>query len=192
MISTSASTGVPDVSAALPPKRRRIFATAGSAEKLEICKAIGADAVFNYRTDWAAEIRDLAGEHCINVALDAQAGSNIQKQLDLLACDGRLVLLASHQSSVSEVNTRDLVRRRLTLTGSTLRPRPPEYKGRIATALVREVWPLLAAGRFVTRIHAAVPMGDVRAAHEMLDVNAQIGKVVLVMAAAQANERPTG
>ena len=82
------------------------------------------------------------------------------------------------------------MRKRLTLTGSTLRPRTPEYKGKIAASLVREVWPLLADGRMVTRIHAAMPMAEVRAAHAMLDANEQIGKVVLVMAPGQAGEVP--
>ena len=168
----------------------RVFATAGSADKLDFCKAMGADAAFNYREDWAGQIRALAGEHCIDVALDAQAGPYVQAQLDLLAYDGRLVLIASHQSALAEVNTRDLVRRRLTLTGSTLRPRPAEYKGRIAASLVREVWPLLADGRMVTRIHATLPLEEVRAAHALLDANEQIGKVVLTMSARRAVEIP--
>lgn len=168
----------------------RVFATAGSEEKLAACRAVGADAVFSYRGDWAAEIRAAAGDYCVDVALDAQAGPYVQAQLDLMAYDGRLVLIASHQSEISPVNTRKLVRKRLTLTGSTLRPRTPEYKGKIAAALVREVWPLLADGRMVTRIHAAMPMEEVRAAHAMLDANEQIGKVVLVMAADQAASVP--
>ena len=168
----------------------RVFATAGSEEKLAACRAVGADAVFNYRGDWTAAIRAAAGDYCIDVALDAQAGPYVQAQLDLMAYDGRLVLIASHQSEISDVNTRKLVRKRLTLTGSTLRPRTPEYKGKIAAALVREVWPLLADGRMVTRIHAAMPMEDVRGAHAMLDANEQIGKVVLVMAPDQASGTP--
>ena len=168
----------------------RVFATAGSEEKLAACRAVGADAVFNYRGDWTAAIRAAAGDYCIDVALDAQAGPYVQAQLDLMAYDGRLVLIASHQSEISDVNTRKLVRKRLTLTGSTLRPRTPEYKGKIAAALVREVWPLLADGRMVTRIHAAMPMEDVRGAHAMLDANEQIGKVVLVMATDQASGTP--
>lgn len=186
----SSGVGMAGIQMAKLLRGARVFATGGSTEKLDACRAVGADAVFNYREDWAAQIRAAAGEHSIDVALDAQAGPYIQAQLDLLAYDGRLVLIASHQSAMSEVNTRDLVRRRLTLTGSTLRPRPPEYKGRIATALVREVWPLLADGRMTTRIHATLPLDDVRAAHAMLDANEQIGKVVLVMAPDQAEALP--
>lgn len=186
----SSGVGMAGIQMAKLLRGARVFVTAGSADKLEACKALGADAGFNYREDWTAQIRALAGEHCIDVALDAQAGPYVQAQLDLLAYDGRLVLIASHQSKLSEVNTRDLVRRRLTLTGSTLRPRPPEYKGKIAAALVREVWPLLADGRMTTRIHATFPMEEVRAAHAMLDANEQMGKVVLVMQPEQAGQKP--
>jgi len=187
----SSGVGMAGIQMAKLLRKARVFATAGAADKLDACQALGADASFNYREDWTAQLRALAGEHCIDVALDAQAGPYVQAQLDLLAYDGRLVLIASHQAKLSEVNTRDLVRRRLTLTGSTLRPRPPEYKGKIAAALVREVWPLLEDGRMVTRIHAALPLEDVRQAHAMLDANEQIGKVVLVMQPGQADEKPT-
>jgi NADPH2:quinone reductase len=186
----SSGVGLAGIQMARHLRDARVFATAGSAEKRDVCKAAGANAVFNYRNDWANEIRALAGEHCIDVALDAQAGPYIQAQLDLLAYDGRLVLIASHQSPVSEVNTRDLVRRRLTLTGSTLRPRPAQYKGRIAAALVDKVWPFLADGRMTTRIHATLPLEQVQDAHALLDANEQIGKVVLTMAPDHAAEIP--
>lgn len=168
----------------------RVFATAGSPEKLDLCKQIGADAAFNYRDDWTGQIRRFAGEHSIDVALDGQAGSYVQAQLDLLAPDGRLVCIASHQGAMAEVNVRELVRRRLTLTGSTLRPRSPEYKGKIAKALVQNVWPLLAAGRMTSRIHAVYPLEEIRAAHAVLDANLQVGKVVLATTAERAAERP--
>lgn len=169
----------------------RIFVTAGSPEKRAVCLEVGADAAFDYREDWAAGIRSLAGAHCIDVTLDGQAGHYVQAHLDLLAHDGRLVCIASHQSETAEVNVRNLVRRRLTLTGSTLRPRSHRYKGRIAAALVEQVWPLLADGRMTTRIHAVCPLEDVRTAHEILDANRQIGKVVLAMDPHKAQERPT-
>lgn len=171
-------------------REARVFATAGSDDKLAICLKAGADAAFNYREDWSGQIRALAGEHCIDVALDGQAGPYVQAQLDLLAPDGRLVLIASHQSPFAEVNVRHLVRRRLTLTGSTLRPRSSAYKGRIASALVDNVWPLLETGRIETHIHAALPFEAVRDAHAILDANAQVGKVVLVMNDAEARRIP--
>lgn len=171
-------------------RNARVFATAGSAEKRAACIAVGADAVFDYRKDWADEIRQHAGEHCLDVALDAQAGPYVQAQLDLMAPDGRLVFIASHLGATAEVNIRDLVRRRLTLTGSTLRPRPPAYKGKIAEALVKWVWPLLESGRMTTRIHAVFALDDVRSAHAILDANEQLGKVVLAMDGALAAEIP--
>ncbi|MGV3650457.1 MAG: NAD(P)H-quinone oxidoreductase [Devosia sp.] len=171
-------------------RRARVFATAGNAEKRAACLALGADAVFDYRGDWAGAIRQSAGDHCLDVVLDAQAGTNVQAQLDLLAPDGRLVLIASHTAPTADVNTRDLVRRRLTLTGSTLRPRPPAYKGRIAAALVASVWPLLEEGRMTTRIHSVFPLAQVQAAHAVLDANQQLGKVVLAIDPDLARTRP--
>ncbi|QQR38455.1 NAD(P)H-quinone oxidoreductase [Devosia rhizoryzae] len=171
-------------------RNARVFATASSAEKRAACLELGADAVFDYREDWASAIRAHAGEHCLDVALDAQAGPYVQQQLDLMAMDGRIVFIASHQGETAEVNIRDLVRRRLTLTGSTLRPRSSAYKGSIATALVEEVWPLLESGKIVTRVHAVFALDEVREAHALLDANEQLGKVVLVMDQAQAAERP--
>lgn len=162
-------------------RRARILATASSPEKRDICALAGADHVLDYRQDWAANIRKTIGETAIDVVLDAQAGGYVQTHLDLLAPDGRLVLIASHVAPTTMVNTRDLVRRRLTLTGSTLRPRPPAYKGRIASALVEQVWPLLSQGRIKTRIHALYPLSEVRTAHAELDANRQIGKIVLAL-----------
>ena len=122
----------------------------------------------------------------------AKAGGNpyVQQQLDLMAPDGRLVFIAGHQGATAEVNIRDLVRRRLTLTGSTLRPRPAACKGGIARALVGAVWPLLEDKRMVTRIHAVFPLEEVRRAHALLDANEQLGKVVLAVSADHAEERP--
>ncbi len=162
-------------------RRATVFATAGSVEKRNICLQAGAIAAVDYRGAWDAEIRALNGGRGVDVILDAQAGPDTQRQLDLLSEDGRLILIASHQGEVAEVNLRTLVRRRLTVAGSTLRPRTPEYKGQIARELVEEVWPLIADGRIRTRIHDALPFGKVRDAHAILDENRQIGKVVLVV-----------
>ncbi len=171
-------------------RKARIFATASSVEKRRACVDLGADAVFDYRQDWAGDIRKAAGEHCLDVVLDAQAGPYVQAQLDLLAPDGRLVFIASHLGRVAEVNIRDLVRRRLTITGSTLRPQPPAYKGKIAEALVSQVWPLLESNQIKTHIHAVFPLDDVQHAHALLDANEQLGKVVLTMGGDCAADRP--
>jgi putative PIG3 family NAD(P)H quinone oxidoreductase len=186
----SSGVGMAGIQMARLLRNARVFATAGSEEKRAACLELGAEAVFDYRQDWAGAIRQYAGEHCLDVALDAQAGPYVQQQLDLMAPDGRLVFIASHQGPTAEVNIRDLVRRRLTLTGSTLRPRPPAYKASIATALVEAVWPLLASGRMVTRIHTVFALTEVAQAHALLDANEQLGKVVLAVNEGRAGDRP--
>ena len=108
----------------------RVLATAGTEEKCRICLETGAHAAINYRTsDWPAEVRRLTEGRGVDVVLDGQAGPYTERELALLKDDGRVVLLASHLGATAEVNVRNIVRRRLTLTGATLRPRPPAYKG---------------------------------------------------------------
>ena len=159
----------------------KVLATAGSEDKRAICIATGAVASFDYNESWDDEIRDLTTGEGVDVILDSQAGPATNRQLNLLKNDGRLVFIASHQGIMAEVNIRQLVRRRLTITGSTLRPRQTDHKGRLAAELVRDVWPLLEEGRIATRIHQALPFEEVRQAHEILDANRQIGKVVLIV-----------
>jgi putative PIG3 family NAD(P)H quinone oxidoreductase len=162
-----------------------VFATAGTDEKCRICVDVGAEAAINYKTqDWPAELRKLTGGRGVDVVLDGQAGPYTERQLELLAEDGRVVLLASHLGATAEVNVRNIVRRRLTLTGATLRPRPPAYKGRIARELVEQVWPLLEDGRIKVHICGTFPLAAVAEAHAVLDANEQVGKVVLVVDAA--------
>lgn len=171
-------------------RRATVFATASSPEKREVCLSLGARAAVDYRGAWDEEIRALTDGVGVDVILDAQAGPNTQRQLDLLKPDGRLVFIASHQGEMAEVNIRSLVRRRLTITGSTLRPRSPDYKGRIARELVDQVWPLIEGGSISTHIHQAVPFADVRQAHAILDENRQVGKVVLIVDPALAESMP--
>jgi NADPH:quinone reductase len=158
-----------------------VYATAGSGDKLDVCREIGAHAAVSYKGPWDDEIRSLTDGAGIDVILDAQAGPYTQKELNLLKPDGRLVFIASHQGETAEVNIRAIVRRRLTLSGSTLRPRPASYKRRIAAELVEQVWPLLETGKIRTHIHTVFPFEDVRASHALLDGNEQIGKVVLAV-----------
>ncbi len=162
-------------------RRATVFATAGSPEKGQVCLAIGAKAAVDYRGNWDEEIRGLTDGAGVDVILDGQAGPKTQRQLDLLKADGRLVFIASHDGEMAEVNIRSLVRRRLTIAGSTLRPRSADYKGRIARELVAQVWPLMEDGRIRTHIHEAVQFRQVKDAHAILDENRQIGKVVLVV-----------
>jgi NADPH2:quinone reductase len=163
-------------------RNARVFATAGTDEKCRVCLEIGAEAAVNYKAgDWAAQVRRLAGEQGVDVVLDGQAGPYTEPQLQLLAEDGRVVLLASHLGATAEVNVRNIVRRRLTLAGATLRPRPPAYKGRIARELVEQVWPLIEQGLIRTNICATFPFAAVAKAHAVLDANEQVGKVVLLV-----------
>ena len=160
----------------------RVFATAGTEEKCRLCIELGVEAAVNYKfSDWAAEVRSLTGGRGVDVVLDGQAGPYTERQLELLAEDGRVVLLASHLGATAEVNVRNIVRRRLTLTGATLRPRPPAYKGRIARELVAQVWPLIERGLIRIHICATFPFAAVADAHAMLDANEQVGKVVLLV-----------
>ncbi len=169
----------------------RVLATAGSEEKRRVCRGAGAEAAFDYKGGWDVEIRYHLSGSGVDIILDGQAGPATQRQLDLLNLDGRLVLIASHQGEFAELNMRQLVRRRLTVTGSTLRPRAPDYKGRLARELVERVWPLLEDGRITTRIHAALPFEQVRAAHAILDENRQIGKLVLIVDPALGGSVPS-
>jgi len=167
-----------------------VYATAGTEEKRQVCRDLGARAAFDYRGDWDGALRAATGDAGLDVILDAQAGPYTQRQLDLLAFDGRVVLIASHLGAEATINLRQMVRRRQTLCGSTLRPRPAAYKGAIARDLERQVWPLLASGQIITRIHAVLPLDEVAQAHRILDANEQIGKVVLAVDEARINDTP--
>ena len=157
-----------------------VIVTASSEEKRRLCRDFGAAHAVDYRDpDWATKVREITGGEGVDVILDGQAGPYTQPELDLLRPDGRLVLIASHLGKSAEVNLNDIVRRRLTLTGSTLRPRPPHYKGAIASQLVERVWPLLESGEIRTHIHQVFDFEDMRSAHALMDSNAQMGKVVV-------------
>jgi NADPH:quinone reductase-like Zn-dependent oxidoreductase len=159
-----------------------VLATASSAEKQAVCLEMGAQGVVDYRRpDWPDQLRALAGSRGIDVILDSQGGDYVPIELGLLAMDGRLVLITSHRGPTAEISTRDIYLRRLTLTGSTLRARPPSYKGRIARELVEQVWPLIEDGRIRTRICGVHALEQAGAAQAVLDGNAQIGKLVLTV-----------
>jgi NADPH2:quinone reductase len=186
----SSGVGMAGIQIARRLRNATVFATAGTHEKREVCLAIGAHAAFDYRGAWDEDIRAATNGEGVDVILDAQAGPYTQRQMDLLKPDGRLVFIASHLGATAEVNIRAVVRRRLTLTGSTLRPRPASYKGRLASELVAQVWPLIETGEIVTRIHAFFAFDDVREAHRLLDGNEQIGKVVLAVDPGMATTVP--
>jgi NADPH2:quinone reductase len=172
-------------------RRARIFATAGSEQKRRICRDLGAEIALDYRSDWVQPLLAATDGRGVDVILDAQAGPYTDRELQLLAFDGRLVLIASHLGERADINVRQIVRRRLTLTGSTIRPRSPEYKGQIAQALVQQVWPLLEDGRMRLELCATFPLAEVARAHALLDANQQIGKVVLSVDPKLAGVIPT-
>ena len=160
----------------------RVFTTAGSAQKCEFCVSLGADAAINYREqDFAEEVKSLTGKKGVDVILDMVGGSYLQKNLLSLAPDGRLVQIAFLQGSrVEKFDFLMLMVKRLTMTGATLRPRPTAAKAAIAAALREKVWPLLDSGAVKPVLHATFPLEQARAAHELMETSAHLGKIVLV------------
>ncbi len=160
----------------------RVFATAGSDEKCRACEALGAAHAINYRTtDFVEAIQTLTEGRGVDVILDIMGGSYVPRNLAALAVDGRLVQIGLMEGAgKATVDLWRILGRRLTLTGSTLRARSVEEKGRIAEALRREAWPLLAAGRVKPLVAAAFPLAEAAAAHRLMESSAHIGKILLV------------
>ena len=158
----------------------RVIATAGSDEKCAACLALGADHAINYKTqDFVRAVADLTDGQGVNVVLDMVAGAYVARELDCLAEDGRLVIIAVQGGVKAEINAGMVLRRRLTITGSTLRPRPVAFKGAIARSLRERVWPLLSSGAIKPVIHQVFPAEQAAAAHELMESNRHIGKLVL-------------
>lgn len=161
----------------------RVIATAGSDDKCAACLALGADHAINYKTqDFVRAVADFTEGRGVNVVLDMVAGSYVARELDCLAEDGRLVFIAVQGGVKAEINAGTVLRRRLTITGSTLRPRPVAFKAAIASALREHVWPLLASGCIKPVIYRVFDAGDAAAAHELMESNRHIGKLVLTWA----------
>jgi len=161
-----------------------VIVTAGSDDKCEACKKLGADYAINYRTsDFVEEAKKLTGGKGVDVVLDMVAGDYVAREIECLAEDGRLVIIAVQGGVKSQINAGLVLRRRLTITGSTLRPRPVAFKGAIAKALRDKVWPLLESGAIKPVIHstfaaAGEPSGAAQA-HTLMESNQHIGKIVL-------------
>ena len=160
----------------------RVFATAGSDEKCRACEALGAERAVNYRTgDFVAVVRELTGGRGVDLVLDIVGGSYIDRNLAALAMDGRLVVIGFMEGKpTATVDLRRILGRRLTLTGSALRPRTVEEKGAIASSLRREVWPLLERGAVKPIIHTTFPLADAAAAHRLMESSEHVGKILLV------------
>lgn len=157
-----------------------VIVTAGSDEKCAACLALGAHHAINYRTqDFVEEARRITAGKGVDVVLDMVAGDYVAREVECLAEDGRLVIIAVQGGVKSAFNAGLVLRRRLTITGSTLRPRPVAFKGAIARALREHVWPLIAAGKVRPVIHSTFAAADAAQAHALMESNRHIGKIVL-------------
>ena len=157
-----------------------VIVTAGSDDKCSACLEIGADHAINYRTqDFVAEVRRVTAERGVDVVLDMVAGDYVARELQCLANDGRLAIIAVQGGTKSEIDTGLVLRKRLAITGSTLRPRGVAYKAELARALRERVWPLIEAGRFKPVVHRVFPAAQAAEAHALMESSTHVGKIVL-------------
>ena len=160
----------------------RVFGTAGSADKCAACERLGAARCVNYRAeDFVAALREVTAGRGVDVILDMVGGEYVARNLSLLAEDGRLVQIATLQGSKATVDAALLMRRRLTFTGSTLRPRPAAEKARIAAALEAHVWPWFEAGEIRPQVFRTFPLARAAEAHALMETSTHVGKIVLTM-----------
>ena len=157
-----------------------VIATAGSDDKCAACLQLGADHAINYKSqDFMVEVQRITQGKGVDVVLDMVAGDYVAREVECLAEDGRIVIIAVQGGVKSDFNAGLVLRRRLTITGSTLRPRPVAFKGAIARALREHVWPLLATGVVRPVIHSTFAAADASQAHVLMESNQHIGKIVL-------------
>jgi len=160
----------------------RVFATAGSAEKCEACLKLGAERAINYKTeDFSAVVKEATGGKGVNVILDMVGGDYLDRELKCVADDGRIVIIAFLGGAKATVFLNDILRRRLTVTGSALRPRSVEFKGAIARNLLEKVWPLIESGKIKAMVHKTFPLAEASKAHALMESSAHIGKIVLTV-----------
>lgn len=160
----------------------RVFATAGSAEKCAACGPLGAERAINYREeDFVAVTQAATGGRGVDVILDMVGGDYLPRDVRALATEGRLAMIAFLGGATAELNFAQVMTKRLTITGSTLRPQSVEAKARIAAALEAEVWPLLAAGRIAPVMDRTFPLEAAAAAHARMESSAHVGKIVLAV-----------
>ena len=159
----------------------RVFATAGSAVKCAACEQLGAEHAINYReADFVAAVRDLTGGRGVDVVLDMVGGDYFARNIDALAVEGRLVEIATQRGTKAELVIPTIMQRRLTITGSTLRPRSVPEKGAIARAVHANVWPLLESGAVKPVVFRTFPLARAADAHRLLESSEHIGKLVLI------------
>ncbi|SDX96250.1 putative NAD(P)H quinone oxidoreductase, PIG3 family [Albimonas donghaensis] len=160
----------------------RVFTTVGNAEKAAFCEGLGAERAINYREeDFVEEVKALTDGAGVNVVLDMVGGDYIARNIQALAPDGRLSFIAFLGGPKAEINFAQVMMKRLTITGSTLRPRTVAFKAEMAKALEAEVWPLLASGRIAPKMHATFPLEDAAKAHALMESSTHMGKIALVI-----------
>jgi NADPH2:quinone reductase len=158
----------------------RVFVTAGSAEKCSACEALGAERAINYHTeDFVEVVKKLTSGKGVDVILDMIAGDYVPRELSCLADDGRLSIIAHLGGSRAEANCGEILRRRLTITSSTLRARSVEFKSSVAATLRQKMWPLLEAKKIRPVIFKVFPLADAAEAHALMESSGHIGKIVL-------------
>src|ERR1044071_3537073 len=156
----------------------RVFATAGSDDKVAACLRLGAEKAFNYKTqDFEKELQ----QETVNVILDMVGGDYVPKELRCIAEDGRLVFIAFLRGMKAEMDIGLVMRKRITITGSTLRPRPVAFKGAIARSLREKIWPLLERGKIKPEIYKTFPLAQAADAHRLMESSQHIGKIVLTL-----------
>ena len=159
----------------------RVFVTAGSDEKCAACVALGAERAINYRTqDFVAEVKAATEGRGVDVILDMVAGDYVKREMEALADDGRLVFIATMGGAEAGFNAREMMRRRLTITGATLRARPVPFKAAIAQNLREKIWPLFESGRFRPVIQQTFPLAQAAEAHRLMGEGGHTGKILLV------------
>ncbi|AFK62196.1 NADPH quinone oxidoreductase [Advenella kashmirensis WT001] len=160
----------------------KVFVTVGSDERAAAVEALGASKAINYKTqDFVEEVKKLTDGKGVDVVLDMVSGEYINRNIQCLADDGRIVIIAQLGGSKATIDTAQVMRRRLTITGSTLRPRSVAFKTQIAQALQQKVWPLLDAGKIRPVIHATFALAQASDAHAMMEKGENIGKIVLTV-----------
>lgn len=158
----------------------RVFATAGNADKCRACEELGAERAINYREeDFAAVAKELTGGKGVDVILDMVGGDYVGRELSCLADDGRIAIIALLGGAKANVDLGQVLRRRLTITGSTLRPRPVSFKAQVARELRERVWPLFASGGLKPVIYKTFPLEEAAAAHALMESSTHVGKIML-------------
>ena len=158
----------------------RVFATAGSADKVAACQELGAERGINYKTeDFVDVVKSLTNDRGVDVILDMVGGDYVPREVACLADDGRIALIATLGGAKTTLDLGQMLYRRLTITGSTLRPRSVEFKGAIAKNLLKRVWPLMAERKIKPVIHTVFPLEQAARAHELMESSTHVGKIML-------------